>query len=471
MVRHWMAERRKGEHAFPGWRRATVINAIGALTTLVVLIVVTISKALDGAWLDPDHGRHGAGVPRDPSPLPRGAEEPAHAAEASETGARTRDAPSPRSRRRDRRGTRLRPRDATLGDDRPASGHANEDAHADLSSGGEGWAGDAIPLEVRRGPNRRADRARASEVNGASTARGQTVVIPELVSAGSLPPQAMGRVPAEAPSAPRDRRRDHRCTGAGRRGGSEPTSEVDPPTDRHARVRLLHERCDDPSAVRDVPGAAETRAIFFQLDPEDTSGIQEAWFNARPWRSPWTSSRRRSATYHGRSWRRSAIHGPARYGRERRDPGVGPTATLAPTPPQPDRPVREAAACFEERAILTSVPCAPGKVGVAATRRRARGPPGGRQWARPGPGGPTPGRDRPAARAAHRLTGWFERHPRREARREPASFPHGNPIGASPVGPARGLSCSAARRVRWASAEEEERRGRRSSWASKGGFS
>ncbi|MGH2680854.1 MAG: APC family permease, partial [Actinomycetota bacterium] len=51
MVRHWLAEGRKGSHAFPGWRRATVINAIGAVTTLVVLVVVIVSKAPDGAWL------------------------------------------------------------------------------------------------------------------------------------------------------------------------------------------------------------------------------------------------------------------------------------------------------------------------------------------------------------------------------------------------------------------------------------
>ncbi|HEX5937868.1 MAG TPA: APC family permease [Actinomycetota bacterium] len=51
MVRHWLAEGRKGSSASPGWRRSIAINAIGALTTFVVLIVVIISKAPDGAWL------------------------------------------------------------------------------------------------------------------------------------------------------------------------------------------------------------------------------------------------------------------------------------------------------------------------------------------------------------------------------------------------------------------------------------
>jgi hypothetical protein len=51
MVRHWLAEGRKGPDAAKGWRRSIVINAIGATTTLVVLIVVILSKFKDGAWL------------------------------------------------------------------------------------------------------------------------------------------------------------------------------------------------------------------------------------------------------------------------------------------------------------------------------------------------------------------------------------------------------------------------------------
>ncbi len=51
MVRHWLAEGRKGEGAAKGWRRSIVINIIGAITTFVVLIVVILSKFKDGAWL------------------------------------------------------------------------------------------------------------------------------------------------------------------------------------------------------------------------------------------------------------------------------------------------------------------------------------------------------------------------------------------------------------------------------------
>jgi amino acid transporter len=51
MVRHWMAEGRKGVNALKGWRRSIVINIIGAVTTAIVLIVVILSKFKDGAWL------------------------------------------------------------------------------------------------------------------------------------------------------------------------------------------------------------------------------------------------------------------------------------------------------------------------------------------------------------------------------------------------------------------------------------
>jgi amino acid transporter len=51
MVRHWLHEGRRGKAAARGWRRSIVINAIGAVTTGVVLVVVILSKFKDGAWL------------------------------------------------------------------------------------------------------------------------------------------------------------------------------------------------------------------------------------------------------------------------------------------------------------------------------------------------------------------------------------------------------------------------------------
>ena len=51
MVRHWLAERHKGADAARGWRVSIAINAIGAVTTGVVLCVVTATKFRGGAWL------------------------------------------------------------------------------------------------------------------------------------------------------------------------------------------------------------------------------------------------------------------------------------------------------------------------------------------------------------------------------------------------------------------------------------
>jgi amino acid transporter len=51
MVRHWRAEARKGAEAVKGWRRSMAVNVIGATTTGIVLVVVTLTKFIRGAWL------------------------------------------------------------------------------------------------------------------------------------------------------------------------------------------------------------------------------------------------------------------------------------------------------------------------------------------------------------------------------------------------------------------------------------
>jgi len=51
MVRHWLRERDRGAQAQRGWRRSIVINIIGAVTTGLVLIVITSTKFVHGAWL------------------------------------------------------------------------------------------------------------------------------------------------------------------------------------------------------------------------------------------------------------------------------------------------------------------------------------------------------------------------------------------------------------------------------------
>jgi Amino acid permease len=51
MVRHWRAEGHKGEQAARGWRRSMVINGVGATATFVVLCVVTYTKFAHGAYI------------------------------------------------------------------------------------------------------------------------------------------------------------------------------------------------------------------------------------------------------------------------------------------------------------------------------------------------------------------------------------------------------------------------------------
>jgi amino acid transporter len=51
MVKHWIEEGRTGDAAARGWRRSIVINAVGAVVTFVVLVVVAASKWSSGAWL------------------------------------------------------------------------------------------------------------------------------------------------------------------------------------------------------------------------------------------------------------------------------------------------------------------------------------------------------------------------------------------------------------------------------------
>jgi amino acid transporter len=51
MVKHWRAEGRKGEPAEGGWRRSMVINGIGAAATFLVLCVVTYTKFSHGAYI------------------------------------------------------------------------------------------------------------------------------------------------------------------------------------------------------------------------------------------------------------------------------------------------------------------------------------------------------------------------------------------------------------------------------------
>jgi amino acid transporter len=51
MIRHWLKEKHKGADAQKGWRRSIVINTIGAISTFVVLVIVSLTKFVEGAWI------------------------------------------------------------------------------------------------------------------------------------------------------------------------------------------------------------------------------------------------------------------------------------------------------------------------------------------------------------------------------------------------------------------------------------
>jgi amino acid transporter len=51
MVRHWLREKDRNPEAASGWRRSIVINAVGATVTGLVLIIITSTKFMHGAWI------------------------------------------------------------------------------------------------------------------------------------------------------------------------------------------------------------------------------------------------------------------------------------------------------------------------------------------------------------------------------------------------------------------------------------
>jgi amino acid transporter len=51
MIRHWLKEKHRGAEAQKGWRRSIVINSVGAVSTFIVLCIVSFTKFIEGAWI------------------------------------------------------------------------------------------------------------------------------------------------------------------------------------------------------------------------------------------------------------------------------------------------------------------------------------------------------------------------------------------------------------------------------------
>ena len=287
MVRHWLAEGRKGAAAMRGWRRSIVINALGAITTFVVLVVVIISKTPDGAWLSivimaalvPGFvgiHRHYAAV---------GAELARGRPEAERTGVNhvvllVPDLDTATSQALGYvRGIR---RAGHLVAVHPAVDGAGS---PELSERWRRFAGD-LPLEVIAGKNLTdAVRRRIAGLDRAPRDV-VTVVVPETITGGLAtylvrrrdvfqlkvrllrePDVVVTDVPVHV--------EDGETRGTDERG-------LIP----HRIVTLALVSSVNAASVRAVRyamslGSAETRAIHFQLDPEAAHRVREDWFDAR----------------------------------------------------------------------------------------------------------------------------------------------------------------------------------------------
>jgi amino acid transporter len=286
MVRHWLAEGRKGADAIPSWRRAIVINAIGAVTTFVVLVVVIVSKAPDGAWLS-------ILIMAALVPLFLGIHRHYEA-----VGAELARVPDEAVRvKTDHVILLVRDLDAAVAEAlgyvrsfRPAGllcVHPVEADHvpAEMQARWRAFAGDAPPLE----PIHAKDLSRAVSSRIHALDRGPddvvTVVIPETLSGGLFsyllhrrdlfqlkvrllrePGIAVTDVPVRVEK-------------------GIPPGVDGRPLIPHRTVTLCFVSSWNAATRRALGyagslGAAETRAVYFELDPEEAQHLERAWFDS-----------------------------------------------------------------------------------------------------------------------------------------------------------------------------------------------
>ena len=286
MVRHWLAERRKGSHAVPGWRRASVINAIGAFTTLVVLIVVIVSKAPDGAWLSIVimaalvpvflliHRHYGA-VAAELASGPVSTDDYGRANRVilivPDVDAATAEAIG--------YARAMRPTELI-------AVHPVVDGSVppDLQERWRAYAGGSVPLEVRRGKHLiQVVRERLTSLDRPPSDV-TTIVIPELIR-GRLVTHLLRRWDVFQLKLRLLREPGIAITDVPvhvMNGDSRGVRALIP----HRVVALAFVSSLNAASVRAVRyamslDAAETRAIHFELDPDESHRIQEEWFDAR----------------------------------------------------------------------------------------------------------------------------------------------------------------------------------------------
>ena len=287
MVRHWLKEGRKGPSAIRGWRRSIVINAIGAVTTFVVLIVVIISKTPDGAWLSiiimailvpvflSIHRHYRAVAAELARELP--------GAERTGTNHVMLLVPDLDAATAEALGYVRGIREPGVIAVYPA---IDRTPPADLMERWRQFAGDPLPLEVIPGKHLYdVVRKRLASIDR-SPSDCVTIVIPEVVS-GGLVTYLLRRRSFLHLKVRLLRERNVVVTDVpvhvenGELRGVDGRALIP-----HRIVTLAFVSSVNAASIRAVVyaaslGSAETRAIHFQLDPEGAQRIQEDWFDAR----------------------------------------------------------------------------------------------------------------------------------------------------------------------------------------------
>ena len=291
MVVHWTRERRSGTTPRRVWRRSIVINVIGAFATGVVLVVVTVSKFTAGGWLSLvfmgtlvlmflSIHRHYVVVMRQ---LRRNAVQPAalgvnhmvlvvrelDAATAEALGAI-----------RSIRPTEFRPV-------HPVE-EAEDDVPFDLQERWRGFAGGTSRLEALPLGRRSLLEALRTYVTGLDRAPEDfvNVVIPEMVQ-GSLVRYLLGRTQLVRLKAGLLREPNIVVTDVPVVvQEDEPAPQAIRPLIPARTVALAFVSTVNDATKRAVNyaetlEASETRAVYFELDPDQAGEIQERWVDER----------------------------------------------------------------------------------------------------------------------------------------------------------------------------------------------
>jgi amino acid transporter len=283
MVRHWLKARRKD--AGRGWRRSLALNAVGAVCTGLVLVVITATKFVEGAWISivamglfvllfTRVHRHYRSVAQQ---LRRGAV-----------------APSIRPPRNDMllyvehldvaTAKALAYIKAVRGEDfRAVHIHSRREA-VDVTAGWSWFSRSSTPLEVVGGDRERVESLMAFT---RSVERGPgeflTVVIPEQLSERSL----LGAVRNRETFALKLRLlRERRIAVTDVPVVVKPRASVDPrPLLPKRMVTLILLSGVHDATIRAVNyatslQATETRAVFFALDPDESQGLVDQWLES-----------------------------------------------------------------------------------------------------------------------------------------------------------------------------------------------